>query len=808
MNLWQQNYDPAGNIWLSSLIASLPILFFFFALIKLKLKGYVAASWTVVIALAVALLFYKMPVDHALASVVYGFFYGLWPIAWIIIAAVFVYKISVKTGQFDIIRSSILSITPDQRLQMLIVGFCFGAFLEGAAGFGAPVAITAALLVGLGFNPLYAAGLCLIVNTAPVAFGAMGIPILVAGQVTGLDSFEIGQMVGRQLPFLTIIVLFWIMAIMDGWRGVKETWPAVMVAGGSFAIAQYLSSNFIGPELPDIISSLVSLVCLTLFLKRWQPVRIFRFGDMGASQVDQTLARTRYTTGQIVRAWSPFLFLTATVTLWSVPPFKALFAPGGALYDWVINVPVPYLDKLVARMPPVVHEATAYAAVYKFDWFSATGTAILFAALLSIVWLKMKPSAAIQTFGSTLKELALPIYSIGMVLAFAFISNYSGLSSTLALALAHTGSAFTFFSPFLGWLGVFLTGSDTSSNALFASLQATAAQQIGVSDVLMVAANTTGGVTGKMISPQSIAIACAAVGLVGKESDLFRFTVKHSLIFTCMVGVITTLQAYVLTYDSVIVMPKRLSDEIASRVRALIEEQNLEAGMKLPAERQLALQLGVSRNSLREALAKLVSEGVLVSRRGGGTFVRWQHETWSEQNIVQPLKMLMANDPDYSFDILEARHAIEASTAWHAAMRATAADKEKIRLCFDATLSEDPDLASQADVRFHLAIAEASHNVVLLQTMRGFFDVLQSSVKQSRQRMYLVPPVFSKLTEQHQAVMDAILDGNAEGARKAMMAHLSFVHTTIKRFDEDQARQARITRLPGDHNEMTRENKS
>ena len=542
MNLWQQNYDPAGNIWLSSLIASLPILFFFFALIKLKLKGYVAASWTVVIALSVALLFYKMPVDHALASVVYGFFYGLWPIAWIIIAAVFVYKISVKTGQFDIIRSSILSITPDQRLQMLIVGFSFGAFLEGAAGFGAPVAITAALLVGLGFNPLYAAGLCLIVNTAPVAFGAMGIPILVAGQVTGLDSFEIGQMVGRQLPFLTIIVLFWIMAIMDGWRGVKETWPAVMVAGGSFAIAQYLSSNFIGPELPDIISSLVSLVCLTLFLKRWQPVRIFRFGDMGASQVDMDLSRTRYTAGQVVRAWSPFLFLTATVTLWSIPPFKALFAPG------VVNIPVPFLDKLVARMPPVVHEATAYAAVYKFDWFSATGTAILFAALLSIVWLKMKPSAALQTFGSTLKDLALPIYSIGMVLAFAFISNYSGLSSTLALALAHTGSAFTFFSPFLGWLGVFLTGSDTSSNALFAALQATAAQQIGVSDVLMVAANTTGGVTGKMISPQSIAIACAAVGLVGKESDLFRFTVKHSLIFTCMVGVITTLQAYVLTW--------------------------------------------------------------------------------------------------------------------------------------------------------------------------------------------------------------------------------------------------------------------
>ena len=544
MDIWSQDYDPVGNIWLSSLTASLPILFFFFALIKLKLKGHVAATWTVIIALIVALLFYKMPLTAALASVLYGFFYGLWPIAWIIIAAVFVYKISVKTGQFDIIRASVLSVTPDQRIQMLIVGFAFGAFLEGAAGFGAPVAITAALLVVLRFRPLYAAGLCLIVNTAPVAFGAMGIPILVAGQVTGLDSFEIGQMVGRQLPFLTIIVLFWIMAIMDGLRGIKETWPAVLVAGGSFAIAQFLSSNFLGPELPDIISSLVSLVCLTLFLKRWQPVHIFRFDNTPYQNTDSSpLSRS-----QVIRAWSPFLFLTATVTLWSLPPFKTLFAPGGTLHDLVITVPVPYLDKLIARMPPVVSEATAYAAVFKFDWFSATGTAILFAALLSVIWLKMKPSDAVSTFGSTLKELALPVYSIGMVLAFAFISNYSGLSSTLALALAQTGSAFTFFSPFLGWLGVFLTGSDTSSNALFASLQATAAHQIGVSDILMVAANTTGGVTGKMISPQSIAIACAATGLVGKESELFRFTVKHSLIFTCIVGVITSLQAWVFTW--------------------------------------------------------------------------------------------------------------------------------------------------------------------------------------------------------------------------------------------------------------------
>ncbi len=549
---WEQLYDPAGNLWLSSLIALLPIAFFFVALAVMRMKGWLAGTLTVVIALSVALFFYRMPVDRALASAVYGFFYGLWPIAWIIIGAVFLYKVSVKTGQFDIIRSSILSITEDQRLQMLLVGFSFGAFLEGAAGFGAPVAITAALLVGLGFRPLYAAGLCLIVNTAPVAFGALGIPIIVAGQVTGIDAFDIGAMAGRQLPFLVPIVLVWIMAIMDGWRGVKETWPAVLVAGGSFALTQFLTSNLIGPELPDITSSLVSLVCLTVFLKRWKPAHIFRFApepdEAAPAAAVPADAGHRYTTGQIFKAWSPFLILTVMVTVWSIKPFKALFGKDGPLAGWVLSLPVPHLHQLVQKMPPVVREAMPYDAVYKFDWFSATGTAILIAAVIAIALLKMKPKAALATFGETVNELKLPIYSIGMVLAFAFIANYSGLSATLALALAHTGHAFTFFSPFLGWLGVFLTGSDTSANALFAALQATTAQQIGVPEVLLVAANTTGGVTGKMISPQSIAIACAAVGLVGKESDLLRFTVKHSLIFTVMVGIIVTLQAYVLPW--------------------------------------------------------------------------------------------------------------------------------------------------------------------------------------------------------------------------------------------------------------------
>lgn len=544
---WQQIYDPMGNIWLSSLVAFIPIIFFFLALAVFRLKGSVAGTITVILALLVSLLAYGMPSSMAFASVVYGFFYGLWPISWIIIGAVFLYKIAVKTGQFDIIRASILSLTEDQRLQMLLVGFAFGTFLEGAAGFGAPVAITAALLVGLGFKPLYAAGLCLIVNTAPVAFGAMGIPIIVAGQVSGVETMEISQMVGRQLPFMVPIVLFWIMAIMDGWRGIKETWPAVIVAGGSFALAQYLTSNFVGPELPDITAAIASLVSLTILLKYWQPRHIFRFKDEN-NQLDAELLaaqKQKFSVGQIAKAWSPFIILTVMVTLWSIKPFKDLFAKDGPMQDWVIAIKVPYLHQLVQKMPPVVPAVKDYEAVFKFDWFSATGTAILIAAIITIIYLKMKPREALRTFGETLNELKTPIYSIGMVLSFAFIANYSGISATLALALAHTGNAFTFFSPFLGWLGVFLTGSDTSANALFSALQATTAQQIGVPEVLLVAANTSGGVTGKMISPQSIAIACAAAGLVGKESDLFRFTVKHSIAFTVMIGMIITLQAYV-----------------------------------------------------------------------------------------------------------------------------------------------------------------------------------------------------------------------------------------------------------------------
>ncbi|ANC10582.1 MULTISPECIES: L-lactate permease [Bacillus cereus group] len=549
MNTWTQVYDPFGNIWISAAVALIPIIFFFLALAVFRMKGYVAGFITVVLTVLVALFAYKMPFTMAMAATGYGFLYGLWPIAWIIIMSVFLYKISVKTGQFDVIRASVLSITNDHRLLVILIGFSFGAFLEGAAGFGAPVAITAALLAGLGLNPLYAAGLCLIANTAPVAFGAMGIPITVAGQVTGIDPHKIGQMAGHQLPFLSLFVPFFIVFLMDGFKGVRQTWPALFVAGSSFAITQFITATFLGPELPDITSALVSLVSLSLFLKVWQPKEIYQSGQANSEVAATTTAASmpKLTFGKVVKAWSPFIVLTVMVVIWSQSFFKALFAPGGALESLVFKFEIPGLHNLVMKAEPIVNKPTPYEAILKFDVLSATGTAILIACIISMFILKMNVKDAVVTFKETLSELKMPILSIGFVLGFAFIANYSGLSSTLALALAGTGGLFPFFSPFLGWIGVFLTGSDTSANALFSNLQAITAQQVGVSEVLLVAANTTGGVTGKMISPQSIAIACAAVGLAGKESDLFRFTVKHSLFFVIIVGIMTYVQAYYLT---------------------------------------------------------------------------------------------------------------------------------------------------------------------------------------------------------------------------------------------------------------------
>lgn len=409
MVTWTQMYMPMGGLGLSALVALIPIIFFFVALAVLRLKGHVAGAITLILSILIAIFAFKMPIDMAFAAAGYGFIYGLWPIAWIIVAAVFLYKLTVASGQFDIIRSSVISITDDQRLQVLLIGFSFGALLEGAAGFGAPVAITGALLVGLGFKPLYAAGLCLIANTAPVAFGALGVPILVAGQVTGIDPFHIGAMAGRQLPFLSVLVPFWLVAMMDGWKGVKETWPAALVAGGSFAVTQFFTSNYIGPELPDITSALVSIVSLALFLKVWRPKNTETAISMGQSAGAMVVNKpssggpvpSEYSLGQIIRAWSPFLILTVLVTIWTMKPFKALFAPGGAFYSLVINFQIPHLHQQVLKAAPIVAQPTPMDAVFKFDPLSAGGTAIFIAAIISIFILGVGIKKGIGVFAET-----------------------------------------------------------------------------------------------------------------------------------------------------------------------------------------------------------------------------------------------------------------------------------------------------------------------------------------------------------------------------------------------------------------------
>ncbi|MDD2383001.1 MAG: lactate permease LctP family transporter [Sulfurospirillaceae bacterium] len=546
MEAWQQVYAPiGGSIGLSALVAVIPIVFFFAALAVFRMKGHIAGAITLALATAIAIFVFGMPATMAFASVLYGFLFGLWPIAWIIVASVFLYKLTVKSGQFGVIRNSIITITEDQRIQVLLIAFSFGAFLEGAAGFGAPVAITAGILVGLGFNPLYAAALCLIANTAPVAFGALGIPILVAGKVTGIDPFTVGAMAGRQLPFLSVLIPLWIVAIMDGWKGVKEVWPAALVAGGSFALSQYFTSNFIGPELPDVTSAIVSIVALYLFLKVWKPKNIKK-GVVSKELEEET--KKVHTRGEIFKAWSPFLLLTIMVTIWTLKPFKALFAKGAALAGTNFTFEFTSISNMIYKMAPVVAEPTNFKVVYTFNSVSATGTAILVAAILSMFVLKVKPGLAIQTFGETLFELRWPILTIGMVLGFAYIMNFSGMAITMALVLAGTGFMFPFFSPILGWLGVFLTGSDTSSNALFCGMQKATAGQLGLSETLHVAANTTGGVCGKMISPQSISVACASAGLVGQEADLFRMTVKHSIVLVLMMSALTMAQAYIFTW--------------------------------------------------------------------------------------------------------------------------------------------------------------------------------------------------------------------------------------------------------------------
>jgi L-lactate transport len=539
-----QHYTPiAGSVGWSALVAIIPILFFFWALAIRRMKGHVAALLTVVVAIVEAWLVFGFPVDKAISATLYGMVTGLWPIGWIVVTAVFLYKITVKTGYFEVIRKSISSLSEDRRIQALLIAFSFGALLEGIAGFGTPVAVAGAMLAGLGFRPIYAAGICLLANTAPVAYGAVGIPIIAMATANHVDALALSQMVGRILPILSVIVPIWLMVVMAGWRGMVEVLPAALTTGISFAVTQLLVSNFVGPELPDILGALISIVCLVILLRFWQPKTVWRFPEEAAAAesaaaVDK-IAQVSYSAGTVFRAWSPYIVLTLTIVVWALPPVKALLGKATTVVPW------PDLDKLVAQSAPIVSKLTPMAATWKFDVLAATGTSILVAAVLTKFICGQSWADWFRTFFENLRDLAYPLLTIASVVGFGQLFNFSGMSATIAMALATTGVLFPFFSPILGWLGVFLTGSDTSSNLLFGGLQKLTAEQLHLSPYLTMGANSAGGVMGKMISPQSIAVGTSATGLVGREGELYRFTLKHSVALIIIVALVTTMYAYV-----------------------------------------------------------------------------------------------------------------------------------------------------------------------------------------------------------------------------------------------------------------------
>ena len=583
---WIQVYDPLGNPWLSTSAAALPIVLLLVTLGVLEWKAHWAALTGLISALAVSTIVYGMPVPTAAATAVYGAAYGLLPIGWIIVNAVFLYNLTVETGQFGIVKSSVANLSADRRIQALLIAFSFGAFIEGASGFGTPVAICSALLMGLGFTPLYAAGLALIANTAPVAFGAIGTPILTLAAVTGLPATTLSAMAGRQLPFVSVIIPVWLVVTMSGWGGLSGVWPAVLISGGVFAIAQYAWSNFVGPELVDIIGGLLSLGALTMLCRVWKPREVWLFPeerDAISSRPALSGSANRGTSGvtvkapaiarpALVRAWMPWVFLSVLVILWGLPSMKALMNGGtGGLAAFRAGRPavvsqalsptwdVPLLHRYVFRDFPV--EATAVdrakmndasyrntraeAARYNLNWLSATGTGILIAAILTAFYLRVPFGQVLAIAAMTLRRMRYPLLTIAVMLSLGYVTRYGGTDATLGLAFTKTGWLYPFFAAYLGWLGVALTGSDTSSNVLFGSLQKITAQQLGLNPILITTANSTGGVMGKMIDAQSIVVATASTGQQGAEGKILRFVFWHSLVLAALMGLIVMLQAYV-----------------------------------------------------------------------------------------------------------------------------------------------------------------------------------------------------------------------------------------------------------------------
>jgi lactate permease len=532
---WQQNYDPLHGAW-SPVVAALPLVILLGLLALRRVPAYVAALAGLAAALAVAIGVVGMPAAMAGRAALLGAAYGMLPIGWIVLNVIFLYRLTEQRGVFVALQRAITGITSDRRLQLLLIAFCFGAFFEGAAGFGTPVAVTGAMLIGLGFPPLEASALSLIANTAPVAFGALGTPVIALQGVTGLDLGSLSAMVGRQLPIFSLIVPFWLIAAYSGFRGMLEVWPALLVAGVSFAVPQFLVSNYHGPWLVDIIASGCSMICLALFLRRW------RVGTRNGAEPKPDVPRIDASPTSMRVAVVPWIILIVIVFAWGTPQVKGflnhLSAP---------NLPMPGLDKLVLRMPPVVAKATAEPAVFLFNWLSATGTAILIVALISGVVLRYSIGDLIRHYVTTIAVVWRSLLTIAAMLALGYTTRYSGEDAMLGLAFAHTGVAYPFFAAMLGWLGVALTGSDTSSNVLFGSLQKITANSLGLNPVLMAAANSSGGVMGKMIDAQSICVASTATGWVGHEWRILRFVFFHSLALASLVGILVMLQQYVFT---------------------------------------------------------------------------------------------------------------------------------------------------------------------------------------------------------------------------------------------------------------------
>ncbi len=552
---WPQTYDPLGSLPLSTLLAALPVVVLLGTLAVLRWPAHLAALAGLGAALGIAIVPFGMPAPMALASAGYGAIYGLLPIGWIVLNVIFLYRLTEERGLFDVLRHSITTVTDDRRLQLLVVAFCFGAFFEGAAGFGTPVAVTGAILIGLGFTPLAASGLSLIANTAPVAFGALGTPIIALQSVTGLDLHELSGMVGRQLPFFSLVVPFWLVCAYAGWRRMLEVWPAILVAGAGFAVPQWLVANYHGPWLVDVVASVVSLGLVALFLRVWRPRRaetgsepppVADTGVSGAGAAVRTAAAVA-DSRRVRRAWMPWIILSVVVFVWGLPATKAWLDSLS-----VIRVPVPFLHQAVLRTPPVVVEAHAESAIYVINWLSATGSGIFLAALLAGLAMGCSVRMMARTYWQTLKLVRLSLLTISAMMAVGFTTRYSGLDATLGLAFAQAGFFYPFFGTMLGWLGVALTGSDTSSNVLFGSLQKITAEQLGLNPVLMAAANSSGGVMGKMVDAQSIVVASTATRWYGHEGDILRYVFVHSLVLACLVGVLVMLQAYVAPFTALV----------------------------------------------------------------------------------------------------------------------------------------------------------------------------------------------------------------------------------------------------------------